>query len=208
MQGFFRGGRGPLKVALPPWDGSCPPMCEQLGTWLPPPPPPSPLKCRNLQYAPWHFFTRKVRVWYVNGTRFNFLCERFCPMIAIVSVAVNVCFFLFLLSHRSRLSWMELVSPTLRCVQCIWAPHRFGWLLFLLHTHTLYKRGTSISRYLGNTDKVLNNYRGKIEDCVTVHTYIQYTVLEILVNIQTFSDHFGILYDRKRFGSDIWLCTT
>ena len=36
------------------------------------------------------------------------------------------------------------------------------------------------------------------------HTH---TVLEIMVSIQTLSDHFGILSDPKKFGSDIWLST-
>ena len=34
------------------------------------------------------------------------------------------------------------------------------------------------------------------------------TVLEIVVSIQTLSNHFGILFDPKKFGSDIWLSTT
>ena len=33
-------------------------------------------------------------------------------------------------------------------------------------------------------------------------------VLEIMVSIQTLSDHFGVLSDPKMFGSDIWLSTT
>ena len=36
---------------------------------------------------------------------------------------------------------------------------------------------------------------------------ITITVLEIMVSIQTLSDHFGILSDPKMFGSDIWLST-
>ena len=32
-------------------------------------------------------------------------------------------------------------------------------------------------------------------------------VLEIMVSIQTLSEHFGILSDPKMFGSDIWLST-
>ena len=34
------------------------------------------------------------------------------------------------------------------------------------------------------------------------------SVLEIMVSVWTLSDHFGILSDPKRFGSDIWLSTT
>ena len=52
--------------------------------------------------------------------------------------------------------------------------------------------------------------------CTYVHirkyTYVRimnmYTVLEIVVSIQTLSDHLGILSDPKKFGSDIWLSTT
>ena len=32
-------------------------------------------------------------------------------------------------------------------------------------------------------------------------------VLEIVASIQTLSDHFGILSDPRKFGSDIWLST-
>ena len=34
------------------------------------------------------------------------------------------------------------------------------------------------------------------------------TVLEIMVSIQTTFDHFGILSNPKKFGSDVWLSTT
>ena len=44
--------------------------------------------------------------------------------------------------------------------------------------------------------------------CEGVGTYVLYAVLEIMVSIQTFSNHFGILSDPKKFGSDIWLSTT
>ena len=37
---------------------------------------------------------------------------------------------------------------------------------------------------------------------------VLYTVLEIMISIQTLPDHFGILFDLKMFGSDIWLSTT
>ena len=40
-----------------------------------------------------------------------------------------------------------------------------------------------------------------------VQTYVC-AVLEIVVSIQTLSDHLGILSDPKKFGSDIWLSTT
>ena len=36
---------------------------------------------------------------------------------------------------------------------------------------------------------------------------ISMSVLEIMGSIQTLSDHFGILSDPKKFGSDIWLST-
>ena len=40
VQVFFRGGQGGKLFCPPPRDGSCPPACEQMGTWLAPPPPP------------------------------------------------------------------------------------------------------------------------------------------------------------------------
>ena len=42
-----------------------------------------------------------------------------------------------------------------------------------------------------------------------MHVYTTHThrVLEIMVSIQTLSDHFGILANPKKFGSDIWLST-
>ena len=53
------------------------------------------------------------------------------------------------------------------------------------------------------------NWRG----CTVQYTYVCIstyicTVLEIMVSIQTLSDHFGILSDPKKLGSDIWLSTT
>ena len=46
--------------------------------------------------------------------------------------------------------------------------------------------------------------------CMYVRTYVPCAsaVIEIMVNTQTLSDHFCILSDPKRFGSDIWLSTT
>ena len=123
-------------------------------------------------------------------------------MIAIVSVTVNVFFLISPFTQvPTELNGIGLTNTQVCAVHVGTASIRVA-AFPSAHTHTLQ------AWYLGNADKVLNNYRGKIEDCVTVHTYIHYTVLEIMVSIQTFSDHFGILYDRKRFGSDIRLCTT
>ena len=44
--------------------------------------------------------------------------------------------------------------------------------------------------------------------CVCLSVCVCVSVLEIVVSIQTLSDHFGILSDPKEFGSDIWLSTT
>ena len=43
---------------------------------------------------------------------------------------------------------------------------------------------------------------------ICMHAFDCLTVLEIMVSIQTVSDHFGILSDLKNFGSEIWLSTT
>ena len=42
---------------------------------------------------------------------------------------------------------------------------------------------------------------------IILESVLSTAVLEIMVSIQTLSDHFGILSDLEKFGSDIWLST-
>ena len=88
------------------------------------------------------------------------------------------------------------------CMYCMYT----NVLAFILCVYTSEAVHTCIHLYSENW---------LIQSCLTRmifanQLYIQSTisVLEIMVSIQTLSDHFGVLSDPKMFGSDIWLSTT